>query len=293
MREILDRERMRAVPPQPGVYVMTGSVAPHAEPRVLYVGKSINLRRRLASYRSLASNRASRRLVQLAFAVESVTWETCADDHAARLRENQLLRLHRPKFNSANTHPESHWFAALRAGEGFFELARVREPEGAGDFFGAFKQAGAFAVLLRVLWVALHPPESVCTVPESLFSARPRASFRFDWPAVPPDDAGLPALLTRLKGYLDGSSPELIAWLRTRLESSMAQSPFARAWLTVDLETLENFFTRAIQRNAELRRRFNIAGSILHSAELDDLLALAEATRALRKEAGSAVETRT
>ena len=66
----------------------------------------------------------------------------------------------------------------------------------------------------------------------------------------------------------------------------MAQSAFARAWLTADLETLENFFTRVTRRNAELRRRFGVAGTVLRKAELDDLLALAQATRALRKQSG-------
>jgi hypothetical protein len=154
MREIIGRERLRAVPSPPGIYAMSGRVSPHAEPEVLYVGKSINLRRRLAGYRGIKSGRASPRLVRLAFAVESITWETCADDHEARLRENSLLRLHRPKFVSANTHPESHRYAVLRTGNAFVELDWVSEPCDPG--------------LQRAHWVALNPPKLAQPAPPAV-----------------------------------------------------------------------------------------------------------------------------
>jgi hypothetical protein len=78
--------------------------------------------RRLASYRGIKSGRVSPRFVRLAFAVESITWETRAEDHQAWLCENSQRLLHQTKFNSANTHPENHRYTMLRTGVAFVEL---------------------------------------------------------------------------------------------------------------------------------------------------------------------------
>jgi hypothetical protein len=285
MREILDKERLRAVPCLPGVYVMSGRVTPHAEPVVLYVGKSINLRRRLASYRSISSDRASARLVRLAYAVESVTWETCADDHEARLRENFLLRLHRPKFNSASTHPESHRFVVLRTGENAVELDWVSEPNSHGECFGAFKHAAGFLALQRALWVALHPPEAAPGLPASSFGVTPLTPVRFTWLPSLGNTLEFQTLCLRLRAYFAGSSLELVDWLRERLRAAMAQSRFAQIWLNADLQTLEDFFAHTTNRLAALRRRFGIAGTVLRNTELDDLLALSQATHAAQNAA--------
>jgi hypothetical protein len=285
LRDVLNRARLREVPSQPGVYLMTGRERPTAEPRVLYVGKSLNLRRRLASYRGIASDRATRRLVRLAFSVDSVTWETCADDHAARLRENILLRLHRPRFNTANTHPEGHWYAVVRAGHAGFELARTREPEPRSACFGAFKQAAAFGAVVRALWVALNPHRDVSAMPVNLFAAKPRGALGFDWAAAHGDTTGLSVLLRHLTEYFGGTSPGLVSWMRERLSPAMARSAFARTWLTTDLETADRFFAQVTLRHAALRRRFGIPGTLVSPARLDDLIALAQATQAAREHA--------
>ncbi len=285
MRELISRERLRRVPSGPGVYLLTGRDPRTAETRVLYVGKSVNLRRRLASYRGIGSDRAPRRLVRLAFTADEVIWEACADDHEARLRENFLLRLHRPKFNSANTHPESHWYAVLKAGEGFVELARRPEPPGEGQCFGAFKHLDAFAALLRTLWVALNASGDLSKAPANLFGAKARASLRLKWDTTDGNGAEFQTLHRRLSDYFSGVSDALLVWFRERLGPTMAQAGFAHTWLTTDLESLERFYAGATRRNAELRRRFGVAGTLLRKAELDDLLALADATRAARNAA--------
>src|SRR4051794_33308133 len=95
----------RAAPRCPGVYIMTGP-----NERVLYIGQSKNLRVRLASYKNARPDRASRKTIRLVRQVQSIVWETCQDPEAAQLRENELLRLHRPKFNKVNTYPKAYTF---------------------------------------------------------------------------------------------------------------------------------------------------------------------------------------
>src|SRR5512132_1710482 len=94
LAERLGEDFFRAVPARPGVYLMAGK-----DDRILYVGQSQNLRVRLASYKLARPDRAPRKLIRLIHSVRSITWETCPTARAARVRENELLRLLRPRFN--------------------------------------------------------------------------------------------------------------------------------------------------------------------------------------------------
>lgn len=74
--------------------------------RILYIGQSKNLRTRLAFYKNANPDRIPRRLTRLVHQIHTITLERCPSPDAARARELELLRLHRPKFNRADTGPQ-------------------------------------------------------------------------------------------------------------------------------------------------------------------------------------------
>lgn len=88
-------EFFRSLPARPGVYIMSGETG-----RVLYVGQSKNLRLRMGAYRNANPAHLSRKVIRLVHAVRKIDWEECASPALACVRENELLRAHRPKFNS-------------------------------------------------------------------------------------------------------------------------------------------------------------------------------------------------
>jgi len=87
------RERLRAAPQGPGVYVMRDLAG-----RVAYVGKAAVLQNRLRSYfngiPSLPDR--TRRLVEGVFDFEVIA---CASPREALILENTLIKRHRPRFN--------------------------------------------------------------------------------------------------------------------------------------------------------------------------------------------------
>jgi excinuclease ABC subunit C len=87
------RERLRAAPQGPGVYVMRDLAG-----RVAYVGKAAVLQNRLRSYfngiPSLPGR--TRRLVEVVFDFEVIA---CASPREALILENTLIKRHRPRFN--------------------------------------------------------------------------------------------------------------------------------------------------------------------------------------------------
>ena len=94
--ERLGGEFLRALPERPGVYFLCG-----AESGVLYVGSAKNLRKRLASYRVANPERHSRRVIRLLHRVRRIEFDECADEPAARAREEQLICVLTPPFNRA------------------------------------------------------------------------------------------------------------------------------------------------------------------------------------------------
>ncbi len=87
------RERLRAAPQGPGVYVMRDLAG-----RVAYVGKAAVLQNRLRSYfngiPSLPDR--TRRLVEGVFDFEVIA---CASPREALILENTLIKRYRPRFN--------------------------------------------------------------------------------------------------------------------------------------------------------------------------------------------------
>jgi len=94
--ESLGAEFFRELPERPGVYLMCGR-----EEGVLYVGRAKNLRRRLTSYRVANPERLPRRLVRLLHRVTRIEFDVCADESAAREREEMLICVLAPRFNRA------------------------------------------------------------------------------------------------------------------------------------------------------------------------------------------------
>jgi hypothetical protein len=94
--ERLGEEFFTALPTGPGVYLMCG-----AQEGVLYVGKARNLRKRLSSYRVANPERMPRRTIRLLHQVRRIEWDECASEQLASEREEMLICVLAPKFNSA------------------------------------------------------------------------------------------------------------------------------------------------------------------------------------------------
>lgn len=93
--ERFGKEFFRTLPSRPGVYLMCG-----ATEGVLYVGKARNLRKRLSAYRVANPERMSRRMIRLLHQTRRIEWDECRDEEAARYREELLICVLAPKFNS-------------------------------------------------------------------------------------------------------------------------------------------------------------------------------------------------
>jgi hypothetical protein len=211
--------------------------------RLLYVGQSSNLRVRLATYRNANPDHVPRKVLRLVHPVGAIRVEACDTPLAARLRENELLRAHRPRFNRMNIWPKAYWFVGCREDGRRMRLWLTREPPESEHVYGAFKAntRAAFGALLRLL----HPAISL---------TRPPRDFELPW-------------REGITGFLAGVSDCLLAD-----HKPMDDSPFARSLFEHDHDLLSRFFASGPARNRRLCEKHGLAR--IPQEQLDDLIAV-------------------
>ncbi len=256
----LGAEFFRQAPREPGVYWFYGDAE-----ELLYVGKARDLRARLSSYRR--THGQSRKTIRLIHAARRVEWELCPDETAALLRENELLRTLRPRFNRAGTWPRSARFLVLASLPASLELRLAAEPESGPDLesFGAFRGApsAALASLARLLWLATPPRRRPLDLPHALAAADSLRAWSLPGPDAAPwiDD---------LREFLRGTHDHLLALLVDALPDP--PSAFERAFVAAQFERLTEFHRRGPVRIRRWREQSGLPPHrLLAPEELDDL----------------------
>jgi predicted GIY-YIG superfamily endonuclease len=268
--ERLGRDFFKRLPRQPGVYLMSGE-----QHRLLYIGKASNLRQRLNRYQHVQPDRVSRKVIRLVHETRAITWELCDSADAALLRENELLRLHKPKFNVLNTRPEHYRFIGLRWDAEGVHLRLTRRPvRVSGEtFYGAFKSLGrvraGFTALLRLLWAAEHRPSSIHQYPMSLGASGGLNGFCV---RMVKSDAGRTVDL--LRRLLSGQDDELINLFAPGAGLPLEADRCMKRLHELDVEALRLFYQLGPARNRELRAHCVYGHEVIAQEDLDDLLVL-------------------
>jgi DNA polymerase-3 subunit epsilon len=118
------------LPTAPGVYLFRSR-----DGRVLYVGKSKNLRSRVKSYFYGDERKQIDDLLAETHAVEGVV---CGSELEALVVEARLIRAHEPKYNRRGKTWRRYVYLKLDTSEAYPRIKVVREPVGDAAFLGPF-----------------------------------------------------------------------------------------------------------------------------------------------------------
>ena len=240
--ERLGREFFLQLPEGPGVYLMRD-----AQDTVVYVGKAKSLRKRLGSYRVANPDRMARRHLRMLRAVIRIEWQECLDESAALEREAELLRSLKPRFNRAGTWRPTPRFLTWRSANGRLELSVVETPEAGWKSHGPLGSGAVVlqAVLVRLLWSAVHPERGVVGMPVGWAHGKIEANT-----AIHCGEKVEEAVMA-LEGLFTGRADVFGDWLRARMPADAP--PFGKAAVEADLESLMDF--PSIRAAEALQRR--------------------------------------
>lgn len=118
------------LPRAPGVYLFKAR-----DGRVLYVGKSKDLRGRVRSYFYGDARKMVEGMLQQTAAVEGIA---CGSELEALVLEARLIRRHAPRFNRRGKTWRTYAYLKIDPSEAFPRVKLVREPTGEGAFLGPF-----------------------------------------------------------------------------------------------------------------------------------------------------------
>ena len=125
------RSGARKAPLAPGCYVFLD-----AGGAALYVGKSVALRQRLASYFASQRERKTRAMMTHA---QEVEWHTVGSEVEALILESQLIKRHKPPYNVQGQEYPHYTFLRLHPGDGFPYLEVTGSVEADGQpYYGPF-----------------------------------------------------------------------------------------------------------------------------------------------------------
>lgn len=140
------REKVRAFPATPGVYLMKDS-----QGRVIYVGKAVNLRSRASSYFT-ATAEVDRRTAELVTEIADLDYIEAESEVDALLMEARLIKDIQPRYNSLLKDDKTFPYLQITTREDFPRVEFTRQPETSGvKLYGPFTSAGQLRGTIAVL----------------------------------------------------------------------------------------------------------------------------------------------
>ena len=140
------RERLKALPESPGVYLMRDS-----QTRVIYVGKALSLRNRVPNYFQAGSVLPEhiRAMVERVFEFDIIT---TANEKEALVLECTLIKRYRPRFNIRLRDDKNYLYIKLPIAEDFPRVYTVRKPANDGaKYWGPYTHALALRTTLKTV----------------------------------------------------------------------------------------------------------------------------------------------
>lgn len=224
-------EQARQLPATPGVYLMKDS-----RDRVIYVGKAVNLRSRVASYftQQAAEDRRTADWVREIHHLEHIETDSEVD---AVLMEARLIKDIQPRFNQELKDDKTFPYLQIRTNEDFPRVEFTRTPleKGVklyGPFPSAKKLRGTIAILQKIFrfrncsldieedderWRWFRPcllaSINQCTAPCNLRISK--EDYRKD--------------IKRLRMFLDGNKKKLLKEMRAEMEEASSELKFEKA----------------------------------------------------------------
>nr|HPN85257.1 GIY-YIG nuclease family protein [Victivallales bacterium] len=156
-----DRIRISDLPNAPGIYIFRNAFG-----KVIYVGKAVNLKKRVSQYfRKSSANFADPKFRSLVKSIASCEHFKTRSENEALLLETRLIKEYAPQYNFVMRDDKRFLLIKLDTREKFpsMKLVRLMKKDGA-EYFGPFPHGGVLRETLEFLSARFGI--KVCKVPD-------------------------------------------------------------------------------------------------------------------------------
>ena len=222
------KEELKKLPEQPGVYLM------HAEnDEIIYVGKAINLKRRVSSYFRKVNNRGPKieKMITLIHYFEYIVTDS---ELEALVLENNLIKEHHPKYNTMLKDDKSYPFMKVTVQEDFPRVlfARQMKRDGA-KYFGPYTSATAVKDTIELVKKLYGIRTCNKSLPKEIGVGRPCLYYQMKQCAAPcqgyisKEEYG--RRIQNLLAFLNGDYKKVIKDLESKMKEKAAEYEFEEA----------------------------------------------------------------
>ena len=204
------------LPRKPGVYLFK-----RADGRVQYVGKATNLRTRVGSY--FAAKQKREKVPKLVAESDDVEYIVTQNPSEALILERQLIRKHKPRYNSMLMDDKSFPFIAF-TGHEHPRIIYTRHPPKDSQRWGPFPDAGSAKQVIRLI----RSQFGIRDCPELLPSGCLAMHIGLcHGPCIEPD--GYDQQVRAARSVLDGDAGILIETLQEEMDEASAELDYESA----------------------------------------------------------------
>ena len=204
------------LPAKPGVYLFRNS-----NERVLYVGKATVLSQRIRSYFSSNPDRAM--IPELVKNSDDIECIITNSPQEALILERQLIRQHRPRYNSMLKDDKSYPFLALTK-EQFPRIMYTRNPPNDAWRWGPFPNAAAAKQVVQLLRRHFGIRDKDCHGKDGCLASHIGLCRG---PCVDPE--GYPQLVSNVRRVLNGDASKLIEDLAREMDGYSSSQEYEEA----------------------------------------------------------------
>jgi len=247
----LDKDFLQDVPNSPGIYLMRD-----VEGRVIYVGKAVNLKKRLASYFRPA-DRLPAKTAALVRRIRAIETIVTATEKEAFILEAAQIKKYLPRYNVILRDDKNYPLIKVTVNETWprVMMTRRRVRDGA-RYFGPYASASAMWTVLRMLHKVF--PLRRCKEKELRSRQRPCLNFQMQGCLAPcaglADPVRYQEQVEAVLRLLEGKNQQVLDELRAAMRVAAANLEFEQAAINRDrIAALEQTLEKQVVVSQQLR----------------------------------------
>lgn len=166
------QEELKKLPGKPGVYLM------HDEKdAIIYVGKAISLKNRVRQYFQSSRNKGAK-IEQMVTHISRFEYIVTDSELEALVLECNLIKEHRPKYNTMLMDDKSYPFIKVTVNEPFPRVMLARQmKKGKAKYFGPYISAGAVKDTIELIRKLYHIRSCNRSLPKDIGKERPCLNY--------------------------------------------------------------------------------------------------------------------
>jgi len=219
------KKQAAGFPDSPGVYLFK-----NAHESVLYVGKAISLKKRIASYFNL-KNQESPKIRALVSQADHLEFVLTEDANQALLLESNLIKKYRPRYNVVLRDDKSYPYLKLTVKEDFPRVLISRRPiQDGSKYYGPYPN-----LKLREIIKLIYRYFNIRDCNIEIDGQAPRACLSYQIKQCPApcigavDKKGYAPLVKRVQWFLEGKHDNLLEHVRSEMLKASERLEFEEA----------------------------------------------------------------